>query len=46
MKTFYDSWDITETNHKISGFTLMDNFDMEKFLLLIGVAREDVEWED
>ena len=46
MKTFYDEWDIGETKYEIHGYTLMDNFDMEKFLLLIGVAREDIEWED
>jgi hypothetical protein len=46
METFYDEWDIRETKYEIYGYTLMDNFDMEKFLLLIGVAREDVEWED
>lgn len=46
METFYDEWYIRETKYEIHGYTLMDNFDMEKFLLLIGVAREDVEWED
>lgn len=46
METFYDEWDIRETKYEIHDYTLMDNFDMEKFLLLIGVAREDVEWED
>jgi hypothetical protein len=46
METFYDEWDIRETKYEIHGYTLMDNFDMEKFLLLIGVTREDVEWED
>ena len=46
METFYDEWDIRETKYGIHGYTLMDNFDMEKFLLSIGVDREDVEWED
>lgn len=46
MKDFYDSWVINETNFGISGFTYMDNDDMNKFLGLIGVNRDDVEWED
>ena len=46
MSTFYDEWTIRENKYDIQGYTLMDNFDMEKFLLLIGVDRNDIEWED
>ena len=41
-----DSWDISETDDKITGFTIMDNFNMYLFLKLIGVDDNDVEWED
>lgn len=47
--SYYDEWDrwsITETDQSIRGFTIMDNFNMSKFLRLIGVDVEDVEWED
>lgn len=47
--SYYDKWDkwsITETDYSIHGFTIMDNFNMSKFLRLIGVDGEDVEWED
>ena len=40
------SWDIDETNFNINGFTCMDNGDMNKFLRLIGINRDIVEWED
>jgi hypothetical protein len=33
-----DAWEITETGSEIRGFTTMDNFDMGRFLDLIGVA--------
>lgn len=46
MNDFDDSWDINETNFNINGFTCMDNGVMLKFLRLIGIAREDIEWED
>lgn len=46
MNDFDDWWDINETNFKISGFTCMDNGDMNKFLRLIGINRDIVEWED
>jgi hypothetical protein len=41
-----DSWNINETPEEISGDTLMTNFDMEKFLGLIGVKDEDIQWEE
>ena len=46
MNYFDDGWDINETNFNINGFTYMDNGDMWKFLRLIGVDRNNVEWED
>lgn len=46
MNDFDDLWDIDETNFGIRGFTCMDNGDMNKFLRLIGINRDIVEWED
>lgn len=46
MNDFDDGWDINETNFNINGFTYMDNGDMWKFLRLIGVDKNNVEWED
>ena len=46
MNDFDDSWDIDETNFNINGFTCMNNGDMLKFLRLIGVDRDNIEWED
>lgn len=46
MNDFDDGWDINETNFNINGFTYMDNGDMLKFLRLIGVDRDNIEWED
>lgn len=46
MNEFDDCWDINEINFEIKGFTCMDNGDMNKFLRLIGINRDIVEWED
>ena len=46
MNDFDDLWDIDETNFNINGFTCMNNGDMLKFLLLIGVDRDNIEWEE
>ena len=46
MNDFDDWWDINETNSEIRGFTCMDNGDMNKFLRLLGINRDIVEWED
>lgn len=46
MNDFDDLWDIDETNFNINGFTCMDNGDMLKFLRLIGVDRDNIEWEE
>ena len=42
----YDSWDITETNEEIRGFTVMDNFDMILFLEKIGIDDKYIRWEN
>lgn len=40
-------WDITEVNGKISGFTLMDNFDMHTLLVEVIKIPEDIlDYED
>lgn len=39
-------WDIYENNQFITGYTDMDNFDMERFLEEIDVNINDVEWGD
>ena len=42
---FYNFWwGIKETEFQIEGIVHMDNFNMEKFLKLIGVLEKDVEW--
>jgi hypothetical protein len=46
MNDFDDLWDIDETNFNINGFTCMNNGDMLKFLRLIGVDRDNIEWEE
>lgn len=46
MNDFDDLWDIDETNFNINGFTCMNNGDMLKFLRLIGVDRNNIEWEE
>jgi hypothetical protein len=43
---FPEPWSIAETDHVIRGSTSMDNFDMRKFLTLIGVQDEDVDFDD
>lgn len=40
-----DAWTITEANGKISGSTIMDNFDMMAFLECIGVPMDLVEYD-
>jgi len=34
-----DAWDITENEDEVMGFTIMDNFDMDRFLELIGIPQ-------
>jgi hypothetical protein len=42
----YCSWDIEETDTEIKGCTIIDNFDMDQFLLLIGVEEDKVVWRE
>ncbi len=42
----YDKWGIIETDETIQGHTIMDNFDMEWYLVnVVQVAFDDIEWE-
>jgi hypothetical protein len=38
-----EAWDIREDHDTISGFTIMDNFDMFEYLKSIGVPMEYVK---
>ena len=42
----WDEWHIHETETTLEGFHIMDNFDMEKFFLLIGVPQEAFTFSD
>jgi hypothetical protein len=39
-------WDIDTTNDYVRGHASMDNFDMWKFLEVIGVDMDKVNWEN
>ena len=41
-----DAWTITETDTEISGGTIIDNFDMDAFLKVIGIPDEHIKWGD
>jgi len=41
----FDRWRIEETDTTIEGHTFMDNFDMEWFLMSIGVDLSKVEFD-
>ena len=42
----HEAWTISVDDNNVTGYTFMDNFDMEEFLLKIGVDAEDIEWGD
>ena len=42
----HDEWDITVTRNHVKGTTMMDNFDMERYLKAIGISGDVVEWSD
>jgi len=42
---WYDGWSINDLENSIAGDTSMDNFDMMRFLLTIGVDEDDIQWE-
>ena len=39
-------WDIDETDEQMRLYTGMDNFDMHKFLLALGLEDDDIQWEN
>ena len=39
-----EEWEIKETENTISGYTTMDNFDMDYFLTIIGVFKHVINW--
>jgi hypothetical protein len=41
-----ESWGIDENNNYITGYTWMDNFDMEEFLEKIDVDMDKVKWSE
>ena len=41
-----DAWNITEDGKSIRGFTIIDNFDMYRFLEKIGIPKHVVKRED
>lgn len=41
-----EAWSITETDHSISGYTGMDNFNMFAFLIAIGVNNNEIHTEE
>ena len=43
---YNESWSIYETENEIQLYASMDNFDMYKFLLLIGIDDEDIVPDD
>ena len=42
----YCAWDIEETDTQIKGCVTLDSFDMDPFLLLIGVKEDKVVWRE
>lgn len=43
---YCSEWIISEKKNFICGHTIMDNFDMSKFLRLIGVDSDKVLWDN
>ena len=42
----YDAWSITQDEHYIQGYTIMDNFDMGTFLLdYLKIPGNVVKWD-
>ena len=42
----YDAWTIDDLGKVIRGFTIMDNFSMDEFLMKIGIPSDKIEWGD
>ena len=45
LKRHIDDWELVEKDDKICGFTLMENFEFNKFLDLIGVKKEQITYK-
>lgn len=42
-----DAWDITMDSDKLYGYTMMDNFDMENYLVnVLDIDHSHIEWKD
>lgn len=46
LDCYDETWDISENDNYISGYTWMDNFDMDEFLERIDVERKNVNWSE
>jgi len=42
----FDKWEIIEDEDFIKGRTILNNFDMETYLIKIGIDLDDVIWDD
>ena len=42
----HDRWTVRFTKEQVYGSTSMTNFDMRKFMRIIGIADEHIKWED
>lgn len=45
LEYYNDKWQIGEENEFITGETILDNFDMDKFLDIIGVNPKRINWD-
>ena len=41
-----DGWSINEISDTISGFTIMDNGEINPFINSLNIYDNDIEWED
>lgn len=46
LKYCDDTWNIEENDDYITGYTWMDNFDMDEFLKKIDVKEKNVNWSE
>jgi hypothetical protein len=46
VRSSYDEWAVTESEHAICLFTIMDNFDMDEFLTKIGAEDSIISREE
>jgi hypothetical protein len=45
LEYFKEKWEIGEENGFITGWTILDNFDMEEFLDIIGINPKKINWD-